>query len=117
MGNWVVIAEYYSDTYRTEFICRGQETKDQALNALRAALHTYLPSKNIVEKRRRVYRFADQESYLVVIKGRLTEWECTLRIAELISDSNDPAVAERAQPDDDAAEPADGRQDRIPPGY
>ncbi|GGS98669.1 hypothetical protein GCM10010270_83330 [Streptomyces violaceus] len=49
MGNWVVIAEYYSDTHRTEFICRGQETKDQALKALRAALHTYLPSKNIVD--------------------------------------------------------------------
>ncbi|MFJ8713099.1 hypothetical protein ACIRD9_07860 [Streptomyces violaceus] len=47
----------------------------------------------------------------------MTEWECTLRIAELVSDSTDPAVAERAQMDDDAAEPADGPQDRIPPGY
>ncbi|MEV2227745.1 hypothetical protein AB0H69_04035 [Streptomyces phaeochromogenes] len=131
MGDWVVTAEYYSDTYRTEFICRGLETKDQALKALRAALHTYLPSKAIVEKRRHVYRFADQESYLVVIKGRLTEWECTLRVAELISDSTDPAVAERARLEDGAAEPEDGAvqpedgaaavsdepRDRIPPGY
>lgn len=118
MGNWVVIAEYYDgEAYRTEFICRGRETKDQALKALRAALHTYLPSKNIVEKRRHVYRFANQESYLVVIKGKLTEWECTLRIAELVSDSTDPAVAKRAQMDDGAAEVADGPQDRIPPGY
>ncbi|MFD3440657.1 hypothetical protein ACFWU3_24475 [Streptomyces sp. NPDC058685] len=117
MGNWVVIAEYYSDAYRTKFICSGQETKDHALEALRAAVHTYVPSKNIVEKRRRVYRFADQESYLVVIKGKLTEWECTLRIAELVSDSADPAVAERAQVDDGAARAADGPQDRIPPGY
>lgn len=117
MGNWVVIAEYYSDVYRTEFICRGLETKDQALKALRAALHTYAPSKHIVEKRRHVYRFADQETYLVVIKGKLTEWECTLRIAELVSDSTDPAVAKRAQMDDGAAEVADGPQDRIPPGY
>lgn len=118
MGNWVVIAQYsYSEAYRTEFICRGLETKDQALNALRAALHTYLPSKNIVEKRRHVYRFADQESYLVVIKGKLTEWECTLRIAELVSDSTDPAVARRAQREDGAAEVADGPQDGIPPGY
>jgi hypothetical protein len=118
MGSWAVIAEYYDgESYRTAFICRGQETKDQALKALRAALHTYVPSKNIVEKRRHVYRFADQESYLVVIKGRLTEWECTLRIAELVSDSTDPAVAKRAQFDDGAAELADGPQDRIPPGY
>src|SRR5919108_4717019 len=113
MGNWVVIAVYYSDVYRTEFICRGLETKDEALTALRAALHTYVPSKNIVEKRRHVYRFADQESYLVVIKGMLTEWECTLRIAELVSDSTDPAVAKRAQMDDGAAEVTDGPQDRI----
>lgn len=117
MGSWVVIAEYYSDVYRTEFICRGLETKDQALEALRAALHTYVPSKNIVEKRRHVYRYADQETYLVVIKGRLSEWECTLRIAELISDSTDPTVAERAQMEDGAAEVADVPQDRIPPGY
>lgn len=107
MGDWVVIAQYSNDVYRTEFICRGQETKEQALKALRAALHTYLPSKGIVEKRRRVYRFADQESYLVVIKGRVSEWECTLRVAELVSDSTDPAVAERARPEDSAAEPQD----------
>ncbi|MFH8469111.1 hypothetical protein [Streptomyces sp. NPDC017991] len=117
MSNWVVIAQYYSDVYRTEFICRGLETKDQALEALRAALHTYLPSKSIVEKRRRVYRFADQETYLVVIKGKLTEWECTLRLAELISDSTDAAVAEHAQLEDRVSEGTDGPQDRIPPGY
>jgi hypothetical protein len=117
MGNWVVVAQYSSDVYKTEFICDGHETKDQALKALRAAVHTYVPSQHIVEKRRRVYRLADQESYLVVIKGRLTEWECTLRIAELISDTADPAVAERAQTDDGVAEVADGPQDRIPPGY
>ncbi|MFE9681872.1 hypothetical protein [Streptomyces sp. NPDC006285] len=118
MGNWAVIAQYFTgESYRTEFICRGRETKDQALEELRAVLHTYVPSKNIIEKRRRVYRFADQESYLVVIKGRLTEWECTLRIVELISDSADPAVAERARSEEGAAEAADGPQDRIPPGY
>ncbi|MDX2761346.1 hypothetical protein [Streptomyces europaeiscabiei] len=117
MGNWVVIAQYsHGESYRTEFICRGQESKVHALEALRAALHTYLPSKNIVEKRRHVYRFADQESYLVVIKGKLTEWECTLRIAELVSDSTNPAVAKRAQLKDRSAEPAHGPQDRIPPG-
>ncbi|MGW1712490.1 hypothetical protein [Streptomyces sp. NPDC002156] len=102
MGNWVVIAEYfYGESHRTEFICRGRETKDQALEELRAAVHTYVPSKNIIEKRRRVYRFTDPESYLVVIKGKLSEWECTLRVAELLSDSADP----------------DGPQDLIPPGF
>ncbi|MFF3350175.1 hypothetical protein [Streptomyces sp. NPDC002779] len=116
MGDWVVIAEYYSDVYRTEFIRRGLETEDQALKALRAAVHTYVPSRNIVEKRRRVYRFTDQETYLVVIKGKLSEWECTLRIAELISDSTDPAVAGRSQRDDGAAQRGDEPQDRIPPG-
>ncbi|MEI5098331.1 hypothetical protein RB200_06265 [Streptomyces sp. PmtG] len=117
MGSWVVIAQYCSDVYRTEFICRGLETKDQALKALRAALHTYVPSKNLVEKRRHVYRFVDQETYLVVIKGKLTQWECTLRVAELISDSTDPAVAKRARLDDGAPEAAEGPQDQIPPGY
>ncbi|MFJ4831961.1 hypothetical protein ACIP79_18920 [Streptomyces sp. NPDC088747] len=117
MGNWAVIAEYYSDVYRTEFICRGQETKDQALEELHAALHTYLPSKSIVEKRRQVYRFADRESYLVVIKGRLSEWECTLRIAELVSDSADPLVAERVRLEEAGAKDSGGPQDRVPPGW
>ncbi|ARX89404.1 hypothetical protein SMD44_08891 [Streptomyces alboflavus] len=117
MGNWVVIAQYHSDVYRTEFVRAGLETKLQALEALRAALFTYVPSKSLVEKRRRVYRFADQETYLVVIKGKLTQWECTLRVAELVSDSADPAVAEQAQLDGGAAEVADGPRDRIPPGH
>jgi hypothetical protein len=81
------------------------------------AVHTYVPSKNIVEKRRHVYRFTDHETYLVVVKGKPSEWECTLRIAELISDSTDPAVAERAQRDDGAAQVAEGPQDQIPPDY
>ncbi|MFI9830852.1 hypothetical protein ACIHIX_24570 [Streptomyces sp. NPDC051913] len=117
MGDWVVTAEYYSDVHRTEFICRGMETREEALTALRAALPTYVPSKNIIEKRRQVYRFADQETYLVVIKGKLTQWECTLRIAQLVSDSTDPAVARRAQREHGAAEVADVPQDRIPPGF
>ncbi|MDQ1029866.1 hypothetical protein QF035_007448 [Streptomyces umbrinus] len=137
MGNWVVIVQYDNDTYRTEFIRRGLETKEQALEELRAAVHTYVPSKHVVEQWRQVYRFADQESYLVVIKGRLTKWECTLRVAELVSDTNDAAVTGRAQAeggtadegavddgavndgavDDGAVEVADEPQDRIPPGY
>ncbi|MFJ3670342.1 hypothetical protein ACIPSE_28200 [Streptomyces sp. NPDC090106] len=117
MGNWVVIAEYYSDVHRTEFVHRGLETKEHALTALRGALHTYVPSKNIVEKRRHVYRFTDRETYLVVIKGKLTEWECTLRVAELISDSTDPSVAERARWDDGEAGTSDWPQDRVPPGH
>ncbi|MGX1913491.1 hypothetical protein ACWIID_32325 [Streptomyces phaeochromogenes] len=121
MGNWVVIVQYDNDTYRTEFIRRGLETKEQALEELRAAVHTYVPSKHVVEQWRQVYRFADQESYLVVIKGRITKWECALRIAELTSDTNDPAVAEPAQVEGgaagDGAEAADEPRDRIPPGY
>ncbi|MCX5558070.1 hypothetical protein [Streptomyces sp. NBC_00038] len=117
MGNWAVISQYESnDAYITKVICRGRETKAHALEELRAVLHTYLPNKNIVEQWRHVYRFADQESYLVVIKGMMSTWQCTLRIAELISDSTDPAVAERAQLEGGAAEVADGPQDRIPPG-
>lgn len=117
MGHWVVIAQYYTDVFQTEFVCRGLDTKDEALRALRTALPTWRPSKNIIEKRRRVYRFADQESYLVVIKGRLSEWECTLRVAELISDTTDPSVSERTPGNDGTAEPADEPRDRIPPGY
>ncbi|MGA4844244.1 hypothetical protein [Streptomyces sp. G45] len=116
MGHWVVIAQYTSDVYRTDFIRRGLETKAEALTALRAALSTYVPSKNIIEKRRHVYRFADQETYLVVIKGKLTQWECTLRVARMVVDSTDPIVAERAQRDDGAAEVPDGPKDTMPPG-
>ncbi|MDW4908763.1 hypothetical protein RB628_26345 [Streptomyces sp. ADMS] len=117
MGNWAVIVQYQvGDSYTTEFICHGRETKDQALEELRAVLHTYLPTGNIRERWRHVYRFADRESYLVVIKGMTWKWECALRVAELISDSTDPTVAERALREDSAAEPADGPQDRPPPG-
>ncbi|GAA2657020.1 hypothetical protein [Streptomyces vastus] len=99
MGNWAVIVQYFESgrgMYEGGVICRGRETKDQALEELRAVLHTYTPTKGIIEERRQVYRLADQESYLVVIKGQMTLWECTLRVAELMSDSADPAVAERA---------------------
>ncbi|MBZ3906121.1 MULTISPECIES: hypothetical protein [Streptomyces] len=118
MGNWCVMVQYaHGETYRTEFVVRGQATKEEALKALRAAVHTYVPSRSLIEKRRQVYRFTDQEAYLVVIKGKLTEWECTLRVMELISDSTDPAVAERARPEHGTTEAAEGPQDRIPPGY
>ncbi|WEH13534.1 hypothetical protein [Streptomyces sp. VNUA24] len=115
MGNWAVVAQYgHNEMYRTEFVWRGKTSKEEALDALRAAVHTYVPSKHLVEKRRQVYRFSDQESYLVVIKGKLTEWECTLRIAELLSDSADPAVAERARGDGGAPRAGDEPQDRNP---
>jgi hypothetical protein len=100
MGNWAVIVQYFESgggRCGGGLICRGRATKDQALDELRAVLHTYVPTKGIIEERRQVYRFADQESYLVVIKGQVTMWECTLRVAELVSDSADPAVAERAR--------------------
>ncbi|WP_051745492.1 hypothetical protein [Streptomyces yerevanensis] len=98
MGSWAVIAQYgYArDYYETTIIRRGLGTKDHALEELRAVLHTYRPAKGIREQWRQVYRFADLESYLLVIKGQVTEWKCTLRVAELISDSTDPTVAERA---------------------
>ncbi|WP_328769391.1 hypothetical protein [Streptomyces sp. NBC_00286] len=109
MGNWAVIAQCGSnpDFYGTTIIRRGLGTKDSALEELHAVVHTYLPNKRIREKWRQVYRFADQESYLVVIKGQMTEWECTLRVAELISDSTDPTRAERAQVADSVPEVAD----------
>ncbi|TLS46272.1 hypothetical protein FE633_10035 [Streptomyces montanus] len=102
MGNWVVIAQYdYGDSYVTNIIRDGLDTRDQALEELRAAVHTYLPRKGIVESWRRVYRFDDRASYLVLIKGMTSRWYCTLRVAELVSDSTDPA---------------DEPQDRVPPG-
>jgi hypothetical protein len=54
-----------------------------------------LPRPRIVEKWRQFYRFADRELYVVVIKGTVTQWHCTLRVAELVSDSTDPVVARR----------------------
>ncbi|MFD3501648.1 hypothetical protein ACFWWT_24985 [Streptomyces sp. NPDC058676] len=117
MGDWVVIAEYRSGDYdESEFYAAG-DTKDRALEELQRLLHTYLPRPGINEKWRRVYRLADRESYVVMIKGSMTLWHCTLRVAEFVSDSADPAVAARAQAEDAAAESAAAPQDRIPPGH
>ncbi|MFE9444786.1 hypothetical protein ACFYO2_38750 [Streptomyces sp. NPDC006602] len=117
MGKWVVIAEFRSGDYdESEFHDAGS-TKDQALEALHGLVHTYLPRSGITEKWRRVYRLADRESYVVTIKGAMSLWHCTLRVAELVSDSTDPAVAARARAEDAAAEAAAAPQDRIPPGH
>jgi len=99
MGDWVVIVEHHSEGRgeSREVIGGAGGTKEQALGVLRALVHTYLPRPRIVEKRRQVYRFADRESYAVLIQGTVTQWHCTLRIAELVSDSADPGVAWRAQ--------------------
>lgn len=98
LGSWGVIAQYrYGEVYRTDFLCHGRVTKDHALDELRAVLHTCVPSRNIAEQWRHGYRFADRETFLLVVEGRMTKWEYTLRTVELISDSRDPAVAERAQ--------------------
>ncbi|MBC9718798.1 hypothetical protein H9Y04_40355 [Streptomyces sp. TRM66268-LWL] len=88
------------------------------MEELRALVHTYLPSKNIIEQWRHVYRFAGQETYLVVVKGVMSKWECTLSVVELVADSADPAVAESALREEDALPGVDdGPQDRVPPGY
>jgi hypothetical protein len=95
MGSWAVIAQYHDfsrDHFRAKVIGHARETKDEALEELRAVLHTYSPRSGIVEQWRQVYRFADRESYLLVIKGLTTRWECTLRVAELVSDSADPEM-------------------------
>jgi hypothetical protein len=107
MGTWVVVVEYQGDGRDDYEILRDAgSTKEQALEVLRALLHTYLPRPRIVERWRQVYRFADGESYVVLIKGSVTQWRCTLRIAELVSDSTDPAVARLAR------EPAPTQLDR-----
>jgi hypothetical protein len=135
MGNWVVIAQYdYGEHYVTNIIRDGLDTRGQALEELRAAVHTYLPTKRIVESWRRVYRLDDRASYLVVIKGMASRWYCTLRVAELVLDSTDPNAsrvlhaedaenvenaedAEAAESVADAAvEAAAEPQDRVPPG-
>ncbi|GAA3907015.1 hypothetical protein GCM10023084_69080 [Streptomyces lacrimifluminis] len=119
MGNWAVVSQYgFGEAYVTEFVCSGLETKEQALAKLRAVLRTYLPRKSIRERWRHVYRFTDQETYLVVIKGATSTFECTLRVAELISDSPDSTVAARARArwEDRRAGGGDGPQDRTPPG-
>ncbi len=98
MGTWVVVVEYQGDGRDDYEILRDAgSTKEQALEVLRALLHTYLPRPRIVEKWRQVYRFADGESYVVLIKGSVTQWRCTLRIAELVSDSTDPDMARQAR--------------------
>ncbi len=108
MGQWVVMAQYsYGETYRTEFIRRGLQSEELALAELRGVLSTYLPSKGIVEQWRQVYRYPGPETYLVVIKGMVTKWECTLRVAEMVVGSADASAAGAA------GEP----QDRIPPGH
>ncbi|MGI5199061.1 hypothetical protein ACQEVY_36425 [Streptomyces sp. CA-288835] len=115
MGKCIVIVQW--GDYQHELNRGAEITKDQALEELRVAAQTYLPNPGIQEKWRRVYRFADRESYFVVIKGATTKWRCTFRLAELVSDSTDPAVASKAQAEDTAADMAAEPQDRVPPGF
>lgn len=102
-----MVVEYQGDGRDDYDIIRDAgRTKEEALDTLRALLRTYLPRPRIVEKWRQVYRFTDGESYVVLIKGSVTQWRCTLRAAELVSDSTDPAVARQAR------EPAPTQPDR-----
>ncbi|MDQ1046704.1 hypothetical protein [Streptomyces sp. V4I2] len=117
MGKWVVIAEYRSGDYDESEIFGVGSTKDQALEALRGLTRTYLPRPGIIEQWRQTYRLADHESYVVMIKGKMSLWHCTLRVAELVADSADPALAKAVQAEDAAAEAAAAPRDRIPPGY
>jgi hypothetical protein len=93
MGSWGVIAQSRAgDYHNAEIICEMNGTKDQALEALSTVVHTYLPRDTgwFIEKWRRVYRLAGGESYFVLIKGKATLWNCTLQVAELVSDSKRP---------------------------
>ncbi|MFG2025693.1 hypothetical protein [Streptomyces sp. NPDC048825] len=118
MGSWIVIAQchYNGDYLQTAIIREVNGTKEQALGELRAVVHTYRPRTRIVEKWRRVYRLADGESYFVLIKGMATLWNCTLQIAELVSDSADQSEARSMQAEETTADPAVEPQDR-PPRY
>ena len=105
MGSWGVIAHSYSgDYHQTEIIGETNGTKDQASRTLSTVVHTYRPRPGIIEKWRRVYRLADGESYFVLIKGMSSLWNCTLQVAELVSDSTNPDVARRVQAEDATAD-------------
>ncbi|MEV0647752.1 hypothetical protein AB0I28_21035 [Phytomonospora sp. NPDC050363] len=108
MGSWVVIVEHHSEGRNDdrEVLGGAGGTREQALDTLRSIVHTYLPRPRITEKWRQVYRLADRESYVVIIRGTMTQWHCTLRVAELVADSRDPSVAWRAQAEDAGQPPA-----------
>jgi hypothetical protein len=52
-GNWVVVVEYHGDGRdEYEIIRDAGSTKEQALDVLRALLHTYMPRSFIRSSRR-----------------------------------------------------------------
>ncbi|MFI8293929.1 hypothetical protein EAO71_05930 [Streptomyces sp. ms191] len=107
MGKWIVVAQYgKGETYFTEVLRRLTGTRDEALEALRAATLTY--GAPMREKWREVYRFPGGDSYLVIVKGAVSLTEYRIGIAEKVWDSNDPAVAK-------AVDASEGTYQDTPP--
>ncbi|MFF9018282.1 hypothetical protein ACF09C_35650 [Streptomyces sp. NPDC014870] len=107
MGKWIVVAQRGAggDTYRTEVVQRITGTREDAQEALRAASLTY--GEPWRERSREVYRLPSGDSYVVVVRGMMSETYVVLSIAELVHDS--------AAPDGAQADPTGEPQDSVPP--
>ncbi|MER7519807.1 hypothetical protein [Streptomyces sp. NPDC126499] len=95
MGEWAVIAQYDAgENHRTRVVREVTGTREQARDALWKAALSY--REPVREKRRRVYRLAGGDSYLVRVNGLMSETDTVLSLAELVHDSAAGPSAEGA---------------------
>ncbi|MFE4592557.1 hypothetical protein [Streptomyces laurentii] len=91
MGHWLIVARYTvggSDYYKTEVVREVTGDREEAEEALRqVALAFREPMR---EKRRQVFRMGGGDSYLVRVKGMVSDTETILSLAELVYDSAEP---------------------------
>ncbi|MFE6104329.1 hypothetical protein ACFVQ4_30820 [Streptomyces laurentii] len=99
MGHWLIVARYTvggSDYYKTEVVREVTGDREEAEEALRqVALAFREPMR---EKRRQVFRMGGGDSYLVRVKGMVSETETILSLAELVYDSAPPGGAPDKRP-------------------
>jgi hypothetical protein len=98
MGHGLIMARYVggSDYCKTEILREVTGDREEAEEALRGAALTF--REPMREKRRQVFRMGAGDSYLVRVKGMVSDTETILSLAELVYDSAAPGGAPEKRP-------------------
>ncbi|MFK4102605.1 hypothetical protein ACI2L1_21470 [Streptomyces sp. NPDC019531] len=92
MGHWVVVVQASTRGY-DDYSCNEVERFDDTPERARARLYeiacTHLPRRSLRQQRRDVFRTGDGDAYYVSIKGKVSTFAVTYRLAELVW-STDP---------------------------
>ncbi|MDH6548241.1 hypothetical protein [Streptomyces sp. SAI-041] len=87
MAHWVVIVQFGNDGVDDnvcEEVTRFEDTGDRARARLYEIACTHLPRKALRQQAREVYRIGDGDAYYTRIKGRVSTFLVTYRLAELV---------------------------------